>query len=357
MNELSDPNELSDLNELRSLRADAPVPDTDRLAPRRALLTAEITARSEARRPALARPKPPGRRAFLAVAGAVTALAVTGGAVVLLSDGTPREAVASSGRHLLSPGASADTLELAAATVEKLGAKEPGPKQWVYEKSTSLGQSAPTTAEAWTRWDGTGWARLPGIRPSRRIKGWDPNKLQVTYGPNQEEKWKKEGYDDRSQRQFYRFLATLPSDPDRMMRRIRDEHAIGDIEGETPAQRDWREIAVLYRSVLIPPRVQAGLFRALAKIPGARVEKGIKDPIGRPAIGVTVTYDKRAASGAQGKQEFFFDPATYVYLGDAAALPGFKGTDFSKADPEHGSPAMISVRNAWGVVDKPGARP
>ncbi|MGK3946536.1 hypothetical protein ABK046_50285, partial [Streptomyces caeruleatus] len=82
-------------------------------------------------------------------------------------------------------------------------------------------------------------------------------------GPNQEEKWKQQGYDDRSQRQFYRFLATLPSDPDRMMRRIREAHAIGSVDGETRAQRDWREIDVLYRSVLIPPNVQAGLFRAL----------------------------------------------------------------------------------------------
>ena len=61
-----------------------------------------------------------------------------------------------------------------------------------------------------------------------------------------------------------------------MMKRIREEHAIGSINGETRAQRDWREIDVLYRSVLIPPNVQAGLFRALAKIPGARVTTGVQ---------------------------------------------------------------------------------
>ncbi|MGK3944994.1 hypothetical protein ABK046_42190, partial [Streptomyces caeruleatus] len=78
---------------------------------------------------------------------------------------------------------------------------------------------------------------------------------------------------------------------------------------------DWREIDVLYRSVLIPPNVQAGLFRALAKIPGARVTTGVKDPLGRAAIGVSVNYAEKTPSGWQGKQEIFFDPQSYAYLG------------------------------------------
>ncbi|MEU3889162.1 CU044_5270 family protein [Streptomyces sp. NPDC029041] len=153
-------------------------------------------------------------------------------------------------------------------------------------------------------------ANLPGTAPAGDISDFDPDKLQVRYGPNQEAEWEKEGYDDRSQRQFYRFLATLPSNADRMMKRIREEHAIDSVEGETRAQRDWREIDVLYRSVLVPPNVQAGLFRALAKIPGARVTTGVNDPLGRAAIGV------------------------------------------SRDDGQ-----MVTARAAWGVVNKPGARP
>ncbi|KOG43264.1 CU044_5270 family protein [Streptomyces resistomycificus] len=325
---------MNELSELRGLRADAPLPDADRLAAPQARLTAAFRQETHPERAAL-----PRRRMILVGAATAGALAVTAGIVATLPEDSTR-ASARKGPQVLSAGASADALELAAATVEKHDGTEPGPKQWVYEKSTVFGQGKPRTSEEWTRWDGTGHANLPGIAPAGDISDFDPDKLQVWYGPNQEEKWKKEGYDDRSQRQFYRFLATLPGDPDRMMKRIREEHAIDSIEGETRAQRDWREIDVLYRSVLIPPKVQAGLFRALAKIPGARVTTGVKDPLGRAAIGVSVNYAEKIPSGWQGKQEIFFDPESYAYLGQ------------TKADGK-----IVSARDAWGVVDKPGARP
>ncbi|GAA2281080.1 hypothetical protein GCM10010234_17750 [Streptomyces hawaiiensis] len=325
---------MNELSQLPGLRADAPLPDVDRLAAPRARLTTAL--RQETRRGRAARP---GRRMILVGAATAGTLAMTAGIVAILPEDSTR-ASARKGAQMLSAGASADALELAAATVEKHDGTEPGPKQWVYEKSTSFVQGKPQNSEEWTRWDGTGHVNLPGIPPAGDVSDFDPDELQVWYGPNQEEKWKKEGYDDRSQRQFYRFLATLPSDADRMMKRIRDEHAIGPIKGETRAQRDWREIDVLYRSVLIPPNVQAGLFRALAKIPGARVTTGVKDPLGRAAIGVSVTYAEKTPSGWQGKQEIFFDPESYAYLGQ------------TRADGE-----MVSARAAWGVVNKPGARP
>lgn len=325
---------MNELSELRSLRADAPLPDADRLAAPRARLTAAFRQETRPERAALTR-----RRMILVGAATAGALAVTAGIVATLPEDSTRVS-ARKGPQMLSADASADALELAATTVEKHDGTEPGPKQWVYEKSTVFVQGKPQSSEEWTRWDGTGHASLPGIPPAGDISDFDPDELQVWYGPNQEERWKKEGYEDRSQRQFYRFLATLPSDSDRMMKRIREEHAIGSIKGETRAQRDWREIDVLYRSVLIPPNVQAGLFRALAKIPGTRVTTGVKDPLGRAAIGVSVTYVERAPSGWQGKQEIFFDPESYAYLGE------------TRDDGE-----MVSARAAWGVVNKPGARP
>ncbi|WP_228121259.1 CU044_5270 family protein [Streptomyces fagopyri] len=204
---------------------------------------------------------------------AAAALATSGGVVARLPDGH-----SDGGREVLSAKASAAALELAAATVAKNDGTEPSAKQWVYEKSTFLDGSRPQTSEQWTRWDGTGDARLPGIPGGGSTKGFDPNRLQVWYGPDQEEKWKERGYDDRSQRQFYRFLATLPSDPDQMMRRILKEHAIGAVKGETRAEHDRRELNVLFRSLLVPPKVQAGMFRALTKIPGTPRPEDLRLP-------------------------------------------------------------------------------
>ncbi|MEU0899356.1 CU044_5270 family protein [Streptomyces massasporeus] len=207
-------------------------------------------------------------------------------------------------------------------------------------RAPSSSRANPKTARSGPAGTAPGTPICPASPPAGDVSDFDPDKLQIWYGPNQDEKWKKEGYDDRSQRQFHRFLATLPSDADRMMKCIRQEHAIGTIEGETRAQRDWREIDVLYWSVLIPPNVQAGLFRALAKIPGARVTTGVKDPLGRAAIGVSVTYADKTPSGWQGTQEVFFDPESYACLGQ------------TRNDGE-----MAGARAAWGVVNKPGTRP
>lgn len=336
---------MTEKNDLRAMRADAPLPDSKRLISQRLALMTAINEQDGEQSAAPARAWLPRRRLIVGAA-TVGAFAVAGGVLVSLPDSSAGKATASAqgtagGPQLLSAQASADTLELAAATVEKTSSHVPGAKQWVYEKSMiSRTGSKPETAETWERWDGSGTATLvPG------------GKLQVEYVPNQEEIWKKEGFDDRTQREFYAFLATLPSDPDLVMKLIREKHAIRKDPGETQAQHDWAEIDVLYDSVLVPPKAQAGLFRALAKIPGARVEKGIKDPAGRPVIGVTVNYPKLTATGMVGKQEIWFDAKTYAFRGEVrhdspAKLP--------KGSPP---PAITVVRLASGVVDKPGQRP
>jgi hypothetical protein len=90
------------------------------------------------------------------------------------------------------------------------------------------------------------------------------------------------------------------------------------------------------------------------------VEKGVEDPLGRPAIGVTVTYVKRSASGSMGKQEIFFDPESYAYLGEVMGVGPIElpeGMSQLPEDLQESDPGIITARDAWGVVDKPGARP
>jgi hypothetical protein len=360
---------MNEMTEVRSLREDCPAPGNGRLASQRALLVKAAQDEGGRRRKASAARTVlvggfPRHRVLLFTAAATT-LAVTAGVVATFLEGsTTRDP------HVLSAQASADALELAAATVENSGVTaEPGPKQWLYVKSMDFNQGKPYTEESWQRWDGTADAVLPRrvYRPGKPLTlDWT---LKINYATKEQVKKAAESDpDSRSQPQFFRFLNSLPRDPDAMMRRIRQEHAIGDVKGETKAERDWRELNVLYRSVLIPSKVQAAMFRVLAKNTDARVEKGVKDPAGRTAIGVFVNYTKRTAAGWQGRQELFFDPKTYAYLGESlgSGQQLSNGNAIRSDDPQSvpsavkgkiHSAGMASARVAWGVVNKPGERP
>jgi hypothetical protein len=94
---------MNELSEFRRLRADAPLPDADRLAAPRTRLVAALGHQTRHGRAAL-----PNRRM---VPGAATAgpLALTAGIVATLPDDTTR-ASAGEGPRVLSAGASADAL-------------------------------------------------------------------------------------------------------------------------------------------------------------------------------------------------------------------------------------------------------
>ena len=93
---------MNELSEARALRADAPLPGSDRLAPQRARLTEAFQQETDGRRPAAVRTPIPRRRIVLVTAATAAALAVTGGVVGSLSDYTPGTAPATTGRQLLS---------------------------------------------------------------------------------------------------------------------------------------------------------------------------------------------------------------------------------------------------------------
>jgi hypothetical protein len=107
------------------------MPDSGRLASQRARLVqagqdgTHTAGRKTAPWAALAGALP--RRRIRVLTAAAAAVAVTGGIVTTLPD----DATAG-GPQVLSARASAEALDLAAATVESKYATEPGPKQWVY---------------------------------------------------------------------------------------------------------------------------------------------------------------------------------------------------------------------------------
>ncbi|TDE33300.1 CU044_5270 family protein [Actinomadura sp. 6K520] len=256
------------------------------------------------------------RRAALAVAattvGAMTLVAAQLGGV--FSGGTPER----------GPDTNLRTLELAASTVEhQRTPPRPTPGQWVYTRQTSRFEIKPGNAagrdaelhdkvkvEEWWKFDGRQMAKSveggqvrvtrilrPGERPAPgradpRFNGG------IIGGP---------GVVSRTPNRLYDYVAGLPTDPDALLERIRRDH--GDDGGDVTT---FGVIARLLRDdQLIPPRTNAALYRALAKIPGVRVTRDATDYAGRHGIGVIAARGR----GRDGRL-IVLNPETYRYMGD-----------------------------------------
>ncbi|MFY1620304.1 CU044_5270 family protein [Micromonospora sp. WMMD736] len=72
-------------------------------------------------------------------------------------------------------------------------------------------------------------------------------------------------------------------------------------------------IGDILRESLVPPQTTATLYRAVAKIPGVEVVRGVEDAAGRR--GVAVGYTERSR-----RDEWIFDEQTYEYLGERSYL-------------------------------------
>ncbi|MGW1890460.1 CU044_5270 family protein [Streptomyces sp. NPDC002004] len=295
---------MDEMTQVKELRADAPLPDRGRLAPGRARL---VETAKGGRRPRTVW----ARQKFVIAAGVAAVTAVAVAASVLAdrsdSDRTVRPAV-SPGMNL--KGLSAPGfLRRAAAEVEQQGpVTVPRAKQWIYVKGIQE-DSRPEVrrhiraSEEWIRYDGGAIADIPPF-PGAKLS---VRTMHLENGG--------EG-DDRSPREMYRFLSTLPADGEKTLAAIRTAHAIGDVKGETRGERDYREISVLLDADVMPSTGLAGLYRALATLPGGKVSDHlVKSATGRRVI--ALRYE-RSGGGKQGgamADEWLFDPQTYRVVG------------------------------------------
>ncbi|MFC9975158.1 CU044_5270 family protein [Spirillospora sp. NPDC127200] len=337
---------MDDLQQLRD-RHDAlptPAPETvtwarDRLTAHMRQAPAESGTRS--RRPAR------GLGLGLGLVGAAAAAAL---AVTLAGGGTGEErpdrpATAAQ----LRPVANAQDLASNAA-IKAAAASAPafGPRQWAYMKSLSAqtavdggpylrGKPKKThTSEVWSRLDDWGYA------------DYRDGKLALHKGSER-------GVD-------YRDILSLPTDPNQILARVYQR--IGTT-GMGPGRRTvtkteeerhgeafiWIETAM--RDSVLPPRLRAALYGAMAEIPGVGYEPGSHDLAGRR--GVTLYH----LQGGYRRDEIFIDPDTYEYLGARSIVV---------RDQKVGSAELGESRVrkgdiiTWGsvlkaaVVDRPGQR-
>ncbi|MDI6409934.1 CU044_5270 family protein [Streptomyces albus] len=130
----------------------------------------------------------------------------------------------------------------------------------------------------------------------------------------------REGVD----RPTYRWLATLPTDPDALLRKLDGLAEPG--EGQERDQAVFELIGRLLGETVMPPETASALYRAAARIPGVTRTEDAVDAAGRHGIAVT-RVDKKAATATS----WIFDKRSLAYLGELSRLSkdtkaGKKGT-------------------------------
>ncbi|MDF6021499.1 CU044_5270 family protein [Streptomyces sp. JH34] len=129
------------------------------------------------------------------------------------------------------------------------------------------------------------------------------------------------GYPAGLNRPTYAWLASLPTDPDALLRRLTTEITRDQDARDTPAEdRDQAQdafdtIGELLRETVMPPKTAAALYKAAARIPGVTVDPDAVDAAGRHGVGVA-----RDNTSAGWRTAWIFDPATLEYLGDRSYL-------------------------------------
>nr|WP_062340789.1 CU044_5270 family protein [Herbidospora sakaeratensis] len=323
---------MDDLKLLGELRADAPEPSADRLD--------------------ALRPRAPRRRHVRFVPPLLLVAAAAGVAVVVVGGvGTPVPDLPTTARPVVTAGIrpmNAEVVLRRAARVAERGAPVPAPRddQWVYWKLLVQNgdDPAPIAEEYWMRFDGT-------AQSFRRAQGGMEH-LAIEPEP---------GDDQLTPREFAAEFAELPTDPARLLDHVKND-PVWKADGEHEDARAFRVFSVfLYQEVPLPPKLRGAMFRALAEIPGVRVDAGVRDAAGRTGIGVAFEGDvpgsgvRRDLNGQVTTRSYLiFDDTTYEFLGrrEERFKNEILGTILVRAGTE-----FVSAVVATGVVDEPGQIP
>ncbi|HSX96545.1 MAG TPA: hypothetical protein VLG91_04015, partial [Streptomyces sp.] len=149
----------------------------------------------------------------------------------------------------------------------------------------------------------------------------------------------------------------LPTDPEKMYRYLYGLKSGERPSGKASADRDaFEKAAVLLSGQLLPPRVEAALYRAVARIPGLTVEKGSEDAAGRTGVSVGIEGRFPGDFGqGRSRHELLFDVRTLDFL--ALNSVNLDTRDDRCEDLDVGDLVSSVAVLERGVVDGTGQRP
>lgn len=144
-------------------------------------------------------------------------------------------------------------------------------------------------------------------------------------------------------RPTYRWLSSLPTDPDKLLAYLYVKTP--QTQGRERDQAVFEQIGSLLGGMM-PPRTAAALYRAAAKIPGVIPAPQAHDAIGRRGLGIARDDTRYGV-----RTEWIFDDEDFSFLGSRSYLT--EDTSYGKAGTLLSSEAELEV----AVVDKAGQRP
>jgi hypothetical protein len=272
----------------------------------------------------------------LALAAGVTVVQSVGGTD---SHGRPRSILPGvSGARVAN---AAEALERAAIAAEARTALTPRPNQWIFTKERvsflTPGPSKGHVNYGWGRVDGKGTAFLDEhgklrFRPvPKPPTGRHARKLPP-------EPW------------TYPTLTTLPTDPDALLRWVRRSSGGSDWAAEAFDQFT----AILRRGGLVPPKLEAAVFRAMKRLPGVKLVRN-----GTPAAGHATLAVGRTNGSLY--EEVLLDRKTFAYRGELSQLVkedvGFERAKGIGPVGHAKGTVWLFERLVTAIVDKPGQLP
>jgi hypothetical protein len=279
-------------------------------------------ARREARTALLARGRPRRRRAPLRVAAIATAAAITAAFLLVVQN------LGDSG-----PVAAAEVFERAAQAAETKPFVEPGLHQWIYTEDRIVTSDDPTpyTRTMWHRVDSGGIAWID-----------DRGKVRIREFSDAERPQRGAPFDS------YEELTKLPTDPDALLRWAYEQADHVEGAGLTEDGDVYAIFSGVLGANVLPPDLEAGIFRALERVPGVTVST--VDVFGERVLSLAQTEDWL-------REELFLDPETYAYRGqrgtvvhDATINPEKAGNATGEIEAGH---TATSIRVKSAIVDAP----
>lgn len=175
---------------------------------------------------------------------------------------------------------------------------------------------------------------------------------------------------DTVQQALYRKLSSLPANPvaiDRYLARLSYPNANATQTNDEVAA--FSTIEQLLSSAILPPSLNAELYRALGDIPTVEVRSHVTDIDGRAGIAFVMPENSQSSN-----QEIILDAKDYTYLAQAAWQPSngtpnsaipftetallhttlVSGPGRTTADPAPPSPAVLAAEQAMMTAGNPG---